>query len=91
MSTRKWILSIIAISVAIGCIALGFWQLRRLSARHKQNAIIAARRLAPPVELDSLPSDTAAAHFRRVRIVGNYDHGQGIVFTFRLSTRSSWG
>ncbi|MEO8579417.1 MAG: SURF1 family protein [Gemmatimonadales bacterium] len=83
MTPRKWILSVIAISIAIGCISLGFWQLRRLSARHKQNAIIAARRFMPPVELDSLPSDTAEAHFRRVRIAGNYDHGQEIVYTFR--------
>jgi surfeit locus 1 family protein len=83
VTLRKWILSIFAISFAIVCIALGFWQLRRLSARRQTNAMLAARRIAPQVELDSLPRDTAAAHFRRVHVRGIYDHAQEIVLTLR--------
>lgn len=80
---RKVVLSVVAISFAIVCIGLGVWQLRRLSERKQQNALLAARRFAPEVELDALPADTGAAHFRRVHIVGSYDHGQEIVFTIR--------
>jgi len=65
------------------CISLGFWQLRRLAGRRQTNAVLAARRSAPEVELDSLPRDTATAHFRRVHIRGAYDHGQEIILTLR--------
>jgi surfeit locus 1 family protein len=80
---RKWILSIVAVSLAAIFISLGFWQLRRLSERRQANALLAARRLAPEVELDSLPGDTAAARFRRVHVRGAYDHPQEIIFTLR--------
>ena len=80
---RKWILSIVAISLAAIFVSLGFWQLRRLSARRDVNTMLAARRAAPEVELDSLPSDTAAAHFRRVHVRGSYDHPQEILLTLR--------
>ena len=62
---------------------MAIWQLHRLSARQKENAFLASRRFAPVVELDALPSDTGAAHFRRVHIKGAYDHAQEIVFTLR--------
>ena len=80
---RKWILSIVAVSLAAIFISLGFWQLRRLDARRQTNALLAARRLAPPVELDSLPRDTAVAHYRRVQVRGSYDHPQEILLTLR--------
>ena len=83
MTPRKWILSVIAITIAIACIFLGCWQIRRLWARQKANDIVAARRFAPEVELDSLPRDTAAAHFRRVHLRGIYDNAQEIVYTLR--------
>ena len=65
------------------CILLGCWQIRRLWARQKANDIVAARRFAPEVELDSLPRDTAAAHFRRVHLRGIYDNAQEIIYTLR--------
>jgi surfeit locus 1 family protein len=80
---RKWILSILAISFAALFISLGFWQLRRLSARRQANALLASRRFAPEVGLDSLPADTSRAHFRRVRIRGAYDYAHEIVLTLR--------
>ena len=83
MTLRKWILSILAISFAAVSISLGFWQLRRLSSRQKQNAVLAARRLAPEAEIDSLPADTALAHFRKVHIRGSYDYPQQIILTLR--------
>jgi surfeit locus 1 family protein len=83
VTLRKWILSILAISFAAIFVSLGFWQLRRLSARRQANVLIAARRFTPEVGLDSLPPDTSAAHFRRVRIRGVYDYANEIVYTLR--------
>ena len=83
MTTRKLILSILAIAFAIVSISLGVWQLRRLADRKKQNTFLASRRFAPAVTLDSLPRDTGASHFRRVRIRGTYDYANQIIFTLR--------
>jgi surfeit locus 1 family protein len=83
VTTRKSILAVFAVSAAIVFIALGVWQVRRLSGRQKENTFLAERRHAPEVALDSLPADTAAAHFRRVRVRGSYDYGQQIVYTLR--------
>jgi surfeit locus 1 family protein len=80
---RKWILSIFAISFAALSISLGFWQLRRLAARKAANATLESRRAAAELPLDSLPADTGAAHFRRVRIQGTYDYAHEIILTLR--------
>ena len=83
MTIRKIVLAILAICIAIVCIALGGWQVRRLSDRQAQNAFLASRRHGPIVRLDSLPADTGEAHFRRVHISGNYDYANQIIFTLR--------
>ena len=83
LTLRKWILGILAVSLSIIFVSLGFWQLRRLSARRAANAVVASRRFAPEVPLDSLPRDTATTHFRRVRIRGDYDYANEIVLTLR--------
>jgi surfeit locus 1 family protein len=83
VSFRKLILSILAISFAAVSISLGLWQLRRLAERRTANALLASRRFAPEVPLDSLPSDTAIAHFRRARVRGVYDYPNEIVLTLR--------
>jgi surfeit locus 1 family protein len=83
VSLKKWILSILAISFALVSISLGFWQLRRLGVRRTANEILASRRFAPEVPLDSVPADTATAHFRRVRARGEYDYPNEIVLTLR--------
>ena len=80
---RKAVLSVLAIAFALVSIAAGIWQAGKHSTRKRENALIAARRFAPEVELDALPADTAAAHFRRVHIKGSYDHAQEIIFTLR--------
>ena len=83
MNLKKMILSILAVSFAAVSISLGFWQLRRLGERRAANALLASRRRAPEVPLDSLPSDTAMAHFRRTRVRGAYDYPNEIVLTLR--------
>lgn len=83
MTLRKWILSILAVSFAALFVSLGFWQLRRLASRRQANALLAARRFAPEVDLDSLTPDTSLAHFRRVHVRGAYDYPNEIVLTLR--------
>src|SRR5256885_8609257 len=83
MNFRKWILSMLAISFAAVSISLGFWQLRRLAARRAANAILASRRFAAEVPLDSVPLDTAAAHFRQVRVRRADDSPNEIVLPLR--------
>jgi surfeit locus 1 family protein len=83
VSFRKLILSILAISFAAVSVSLGFWQLRRLAERRRANELIVSRRFAPEIPLDSLPSDTATAHFRRARVRGTYDYPNEIVLTLR--------
>jgi surfeit locus 1 family protein len=83
VSVKRWILSILAISFAAVSVSLGFWQLRRLAERRAANTLLASRRFAAEVPLDSVPLDTAAAHFRRVRVSGVYDYPNEIVLTLR--------
>jgi len=83
VNLKKWVLGVLAISFAAVSISLGFWQLRRLGERRAANELLASRRFAPEVPLDSLPSDTAAAHFGRARVRGVYDYPNEIVLTLR--------
>jgi surfeit locus 1 family protein len=88
VNLRKWILGVFAIGFAALSISLGFWQLRRLATRRAANAVLASRREAPEVPLDSLPADTSLAHFRRVRVRGAYDYSNEIVLTLRVRNGS---
>ena len=83
MTLRKWLLAVLAIGFAVVCTSLGFWQIARLHTRQRANAVLASRRVAPEVDLSALPSDTGAAHFRRVHIKGIYDNAQEIIYTLR--------
>ena len=83
MNTRKIVLAVIAIALAIVFLGLGGWQVRRLSERQARNAFLASRRFGPVLPLDSLPADTGEAHFRRVHVTGGYDYGNEIIFTLR--------
>jgi surfeit locus 1 family protein len=83
VNLRKWIMAVFAVAFAGLSISLGFWQLRRLSARRAANALLEARRDAAEVPLDSLPLDTSAAHFRRVWVRGAYDYANEVVLTLR--------
>lgn len=68
---------------AVACIRLGFWQLSRLAERKAFNAELRSRAATAPVPFDKLPSDTGAAHFRRVKLSGTYDFGHEVVITNR--------
>jgi surfeit locus 1 family protein len=83
MSRRNIIAAIIAIAAAALFVRLGVWQLHRLAERRALNAPLAAHLSAPPVTLDQLPADTAAAHYRRVRVSGTFDFAREILLTAR--------
>jgi surfeit locus 1 family protein len=63
----------LAVALAAGCVRLGFWQLHRLHQRRARNAVIAAARALPPLELPAagVPAESLAE--RRVRARGTYD------------------
>lgn len=51
----KWIVwHLIAIAVVVSFTNLGFWQLRRLSERRDENAVIMARRDLPPAAIEDV-------------------------------------
>ena len=83
MTFRKWVLTVAAVVAAAVFISFGLWQLRRLDARKEQNSLLAARRFAPELDPTSLPADTGAARFRRIRLRGRYDFANEIVHTLR--------
>lgn len=84
MPRRYVVFSALAIVVAAVCVRLGFWQLSRLHERRARNAVVAARLSLPEVaSARALPADTAAARFRRVRLVGRFDYAKEVVVMAR--------
>jgi surfeit locus 1 family protein len=57
--------------VAVACVGLGFWQVRRLHDRRVLNATILERREAPAIAVDR--SATGLQPFRSVVVRGTYD------------------
>lgn len=74
--------------LAAAFIALGFWQLSRLSERRALNDELRARAATAPVDISGVPSDTGAAHFKRVTLSGAYDFANEIVITSRTRNGS---
>jgi surfeit locus 1 family protein len=69
-------LAVAAVLVATVCVGAGIWQLRRLDQRRARNALIAARRALPPLELGRGGGGGVApdsARQRRVTAHGAYD------------------
>lgn len=68
--------------IAVGMLALGFWQLARLQERRAQNALIQARTQAPPVELPVQLSNDEWSEwdYRPVTVRGVFDPAQEIVW-----------
>ena len=73
----------LAIIAAAVCLRLGVWQLHRLAERRARNALIVARLDSATVDLAGLPRDSAAAHFRRVRVAGVPDYEHELIFATR--------
>jgi surfeit locus 1 family protein len=73
----------LAVISAAVFVRLGFWQLSRREERRARNALVAARLDSIPVDVASLPRDTALARFRRVRVVGVPDYEHELVWAAR--------
>lgn len=76
MSLRRRDLAgaIVALAIAAVFIRLGFWQLHRLAERKAQNAVIAAARAQPPVELPEHNFRADVVRDRRAHARGTYDY-----------------
>jgi surfeit locus 1 family protein len=72
-----------ALVAAAICVRLGFWQISRLHQRQARNALVRMRADSAEADFWALPSDTAAARFRRVRIVGAPDYEHELIFAAR--------
>ena len=83
MKKRDVAFGIFGLIFAIVCIRLGIWQLQRLAERRHLNTELRSRAATIPVTLGELPTDTGAAHFRRVAISGTYDYDREITLTNR--------
>ena len=64
---------VVAAVVAVTCVLLGFWQLRRLDERRALNERILARGSAAPVAIDGAELPAAARAFARAAVTGTYD------------------
>lgn len=75
--TRRWLgLLAVAVLLAVGCVALGTWQLDRRGERHARNDLLARNLTAeavPPGRLLAVGRDVRPAdEFSRVRATGRY-------------------
>jgi cytochrome oxidase assembly protein ShyY1 len=63
----------IAVAIAATCVALGFWQLRRLHDRRTANALIRSHRTESVVEVTSASQRLAGMEYRPAEAAGRYD------------------
>ena len=74
--------AVFAVTVSLGCIWLGIWQIQRHNERQQANALIIARLVEAPIELRALRQDSVV-RFKRVRVTGRYDYANEMVLTSR--------
>lgn len=83
-------LFLVAVVIAVTCVELGFWQLRRLHARRAYEAAVTQGMAAPAIDLSSLP-DPRAAVFHHVDATGTYDTSHQIVLFGREAANGDPG
>ena len=64
-------------------LALGTWQVQRLEWKNDLIASFEQRSSAPPIELPLAGEVTADLEFRRLRLVGSFDHSRETFMTGR--------
>jgi surfeit locus 1 family protein len=75
--TRDRIALVVALLVAAVCVRLGIWQLDRLHQRRARNALVAAARARPELEIRGwLPLPIDSLRDRRLRARGAYDYAR---------------
>lgn len=83
----RWLIgSVLVALIVTGCMAAGFWQLRRLGERREVNAQVRARSgtsvpLPPGGFEDGAPVDDLV--YRRVELSGTYDRSKEFLVRFR--------
>lgn len=87
---KLWLFVTIALVCAAVFVRLGIWQLHRREERRARNALVLSRLDEPVSDVESLPRDTSAIRFRRVRVTGTPDYGHELVYAAR-SYRGSPG
>ena len=87
---RLWLFVAIAVLCAAVFVRLGIWQLHRREERRTRNALVLSRLKEPESDVESLPRDTSAIRFRRVRVTGTADYDHELVYAAR-SYRGSPG
>jgi surfeit locus 1 family protein len=79
--------ALLALAISLGFAALfvrlGAWQLSRLRERRAFNATHSAHFAAPPVDIASLPTDTAQGHYRRASASGALLYDRQVVYAGR--------
>lgn len=80
---RDLVAGVVVLSLAVLCVRLGFWQLHRLGERRARNAVIAAARALPPVELPVRHPAPEALRDRRAEARGSYDYAHERVWAGR--------
>ena len=79
--SRRWILTTILVFAAVAVmVRLGIWQLDRLEQRRIFNARVHGQTSQPALDLNqwSGESDLNKMEYRRITVVGKYDHSQEI-------------
>ena len=83
MRLRHWAFVGLAVAVAAACVALGLWQLSRLSQRRAANELIRAQAALPPLQLAGGELPTGILAYRSAQITGMYDSARQIVLLNR--------
>jgi surfeit locus 1 family protein len=85
--TRVRTRALLALAISLGFAALfvrlGAWQLSRLRERRAFNATLSAHFAASPVDIASLPTDTAQGHYRRASASGALLYDRQVVYAGR--------
>lgn len=85
--TARWIVgTAIVVAIVSGCVAAGFWQLRRLDERRTLNDRIRERSAETVALPDPTGQETDDLIYRRVEVQGTYDPTGELLVRFRTRT-----
>lgn len=86
LTKPRWLIGhVLVLAIVVGCINLGFWQVRRLHQRKQHNAIVLRRssRTTPLPESGWVLDGERDLAYRRVTLSGTYDPAHEVLVRFR--------
>ena len=86
--TTRFVLILTVLTISVSSVALGRWQLRRLSARQASNAAALAARELPVLNLDGTSQHEGTVAGRRVSAKGVFDPARQILLRGRVQNES---